>query len=54
MIPFSAATSAHATLTGLGVPTAFHAYPAMAHATGPEELEDLAAWLRQRLADGPR
>ena len=54
VIPFSAATSAHATLRSLGVPTAFHAYPGMAHTTGPEEVGDLAAWLEERLAGGSR
>ena len=54
VIPFSAATSAHATLTNLGVPTAFHAYPGMAHTTGPQEVRDLAAWLEERLANGSR
>ena len=54
VIPFSAATSAHATLNSLGVPTVFHAYPSMTHTIGPEELKDLAAWLAQRLADESR
>ena len=49
VIPFSAATSAHAALEHAGVPTAFHAYPAMAHTTGPDEVKDLAAWLEDRL-----
>ena len=48
-IPFASATAAHATLTRLGVPTAFHAYLGMPHGTGPAEIRDLSAWLSARL-----
>ncbi len=52
-IPLTAATAAREELTTLGVPTAFHAYPAMGHATGDAEVKDLSAWLTTRLAGEP-
>ena len=44
-IPLGAATAARGKLAALGVPTAFHAYPGMGHATGDAEVRDLGAWL---------
>ncbi len=52
-IPLGAATAARRELTTLGVPTAFHAYPGMGHATGEAEVKDLGAWLGARLAGEP-
>ena len=52
-IPLSAATAARRALATLGVPTAFHVYAGMGHATGEAEVKDLNAWLAARLAGEP-
>ncbi len=52
-ILFGAATAARDALATLGVPTAFHAYPGMGHATGEAEIRDLSAWLAARATGEP-
>ncbi|HKQ97534.1 MAG TPA: dienelactone hydrolase family protein [Candidatus Polarisedimenticolia bacterium] len=49
MIPIEGGEAARDTLTGLGHPVEFHTYP-MEHSVAPEEIVDIGAWLRDRLA----
>jgi phospholipase/carboxylesterase len=47
MVPFQLGEMAAARLRDLGYQVDFHSYP-MPHAVCPEEVADLAAWLRAR------
>jgi phospholipase/carboxylesterase len=49
MVPFQLGEMAAGRLRGLGYAVEFHRY-AMPHAVCPEEVTDLAAWLRARFA----
>ena len=49
MVPETLGRKTEAALQGLGFAPAYHSYP-MPHAVCPEEIQDIAAWLRQVLA----
>jgi phospholipase/carboxylesterase len=48
MVPFRLGESAAERLSSLGHPVEWHSYP-MPHAVCPQEIADLASWLRDRL-----
>ena len=48
VVPLMAGQHATRTLTSMGYDVEWHDYP-MPHAVCPEEVDDLAAWLRARL-----
>ena len=48
MVPFSMGQAVYDRLQTLDYPVEWHAYP-MPHAVCPEEIEDLGAWLKERL-----
>ena len=47
-MPLAAALQARAALESLGAEVAWHEYP-MPHSVHPNEVADIARWLRERL-----
>ncbi|XP_068135786.1 lysophospholipase-like protein 1 isoform X1 [Hyperolius riggenbachi] len=43
----------HTLLKGLGVPSSFHSFPNLYHELSVQELEQLKAWIKQKLPDTP-
>ena len=50
MVPFSMGESLVRELESIGYPVEWHSYP-MQHAVCPQEIADITAWLKGRLAE---